>query len=47
MNPAIYYHPEAYSTAGPKLMGRNAARSAVVFRGLVWLAKLGLLEVRA
>lgn len=21
----IYYHPEAYSTAGPKLMGRNAA----------------------
>jgi glycosyltransferase involved in cell wall biosynthesis len=22
---AIYYHPEAYTTAGPKLMGRNAA----------------------
>ncbi|MBK6592275.1 MAG: hypothetical protein IPG23_05780 [Burkholderiales bacterium] len=22
---AIYYHPEAYSTSGPKLMGRNAA----------------------
>ena len=21
----IYYHPEAYSTSGPKLMGRNAA----------------------
>lgn len=25
MTAAIYYHPEAYSTAGPKLMGRNAA----------------------
>lgn len=25
MNPAIYYHPEAYSITGPKLMGRNAA----------------------
>ena len=25
MNPAIYYHPEAYTTSGPKLMGRNAA----------------------
>ena len=23
--PAIYYHPEAYTTSGPKLMGRNAA----------------------
>ena len=23
--PAIYYHPEAFSIAGPKLMGRNAA----------------------
>lgn len=22
---ALYYHPEAYTTAGPKLMGRNAA----------------------
>jgi len=22
---AIYYHPEAYTTSGPKLMGRNAA----------------------
>ena len=22
---AIYYHPEAYSIGGPKLMGRNAA----------------------
>ncbi|QLA18207.1 glycosyltransferase family 4 protein [Desulfolutivibrio sulfoxidireducens] len=25
MNIAIYYHPEAYSTTGPRLMGRNAA----------------------
>lgn len=25
MKAAIYYHPEAYTTCGPKLMGRNAA----------------------
>lgn len=25
MTAAIYYHPEAYTTHGPKLMGRNAA----------------------
>ncbi len=25
MSGAIYYHPEAYTTCGPKLMGRNAA----------------------
>lgn len=25
MSVAIYYHPEAYTTTGPKLMGRNAA----------------------
>jgi len=25
MNAVIYYHPEAYTTSGPKLMGRNAA----------------------
>ncbi len=25
MVPAIYFHPEAYTTSGPKLMGRNAA----------------------
>jgi glycosyltransferase involved in cell wall biosynthesis len=25
MSAAIYYHPEAYTTTGPKLMGRNAA----------------------
>jgi len=25
MTAAIYYHPEAYTTSGPRLMGRNAA----------------------
>ena len=25
MSAAIYFHPEAYTTGGPKLMGRNAA----------------------
>jgi len=25
MTAALYYHPEAYTTSGPKLMGRNAA----------------------
>lgn len=25
MSACIYYHPEAYTTSGPKLMGRNAA----------------------
>ena len=25
MSAAIYYHPEAYTTSGPNLMGRNAA----------------------
>ena len=25
MTAAIFYHPEAYTTTGPKLMGRNAA----------------------
>jgi len=25
VNPAIYFHPEAYTTSGPRLMGRNAA----------------------
>jgi starch synthase len=32
---AIYYHPDAYTTTGPKLMGRNAAGEAFL-RG--WLA---------
>ncbi len=25
MSACLYYHPEAYTTSGPKLMGRNAA----------------------
>jgi glycosyltransferase involved in cell wall biosynthesis len=34
MNPCIYYHPEAYSTSGPKLMGRHAAGESFL-RGFV------------
>ena len=30
MNSVIYYHPEAYTTSGPKLMGRNAAGESFV-----------------
>ena len=32
MTAAIYFHPEAYTTSGPKLMGRNAAGESF-FRG--------------
>lgn len=34
MSAAIYYHPEAYTTVGPKLMGRNAAGESFL-RGLL------------
>lgn len=34
MTTAIYYHPEAYTTSGPKLMGRNAAGESFL-RGFV------------
>jgi len=34
MTAAIFYHPEAYSTCGPKLMGRNAAGESFL-RGFV------------
>lgn len=34
MSTAIYYHPEAYTTSGPKLMGRNAAGESFL-RGFV------------
>ena len=34
MNPCIYYHPEAYTTSGPKLMGRNAAGESFL-RGFI------------
>jgi hypothetical protein len=49
MNPCIYYHPEAYTTSGPKLMGRHAAGESFL-RGFVqhahnqefWLQVAGL-----
>lgn len=34
MSAAIYYHPEAYTTRGPKLMGRNAAGESFL-RGFI------------
>jgi starch synthase len=34
MPAALYYHPEAYTTSGPKLMGRNAAGESFL-RGFV------------
>lgn len=34
MTVAIYYHPEAYSTDGPRLMGRNAAGKSFL-RGFI------------
>lgn len=34
MNAVIYYHPEAYTTSGPKLMGRNAAGESFL-RGFI------------
>jgi len=35
MTAAIYYHPEAYTTSGPSLMGRNAAAESFLrgFKG--------------
>ena len=30
MTAVIYYHPEAYTTSGPKLMGRNAAGESFI-----------------
>ncbi len=38
MTAAIYYHPEAYTTAGPKLMGRNAAGESFL-RGFLTYSK--------
>ena len=38
MNTAIYYHPEAYTTSGPKLMGRNAAGESFL-RGFLMHSK--------
>ena len=36
MTAAIYYHPEAYTTSGPKLMGRNAAGESFLRGFLVY-----------
>ncbi|QLA17391.1 glycosyltransferase [Desulfolutivibrio sulfoxidireducens] len=38
MDAAIYFHPEAYTTTGPKLMGRNAAGESFL-RGYLAYAK--------
>ena len=38
MTAAIYYHPEAYTTSGPKLMGRNAAGESFL-RGFLRYSK--------
>ena len=38
MNTAIYYHPEAYTTSGPRLMGRNAAGESFL-RGFIQYSK--------
>ncbi len=38
MTAAIYYHPEAYTTSGPKLMGRNAAGESFL-RGFLKYSK--------
>jgi alpha-maltose-1-phosphate synthase len=42
---AIYYHPEGYSIAGPKLMGRNAAGESFL-RGFFQHAKTAEFWVR-
>lgn len=38
MTAAIYFHPEAYTTAGPRLMGRNAAGESFL-RGFLAYSK--------
>jgi starch synthase len=39
MTAAIYYHPEAYTTSGPKLMGRNAAGESFLRGVLGWVSR--------
>ena len=41
---AIYYHPEAYTTSGPKLMGRNAAGESFL-RGFLSYSQTDAFEV--
>ncbi len=38
MTACIYYHPEAYTTTGPALMGRNAAGESFL-RGFLSYSK--------
>ena len=45
MNSVIYYHPEAYTTSGPKLMGRNAAGESFL-RGFFAYSKASELWVQ-
>ncbi|MFZ2854851.1 MAG: hypothetical protein WAZ34_12180 [Rhodocyclaceae bacterium] len=40
MTAAIYYHPEAYTTSGPRLMGRNAAGESFL-RGFLTHSRAG------
>ena len=47
MTTIIYFHPEAYTTSGPKLMGRNDSGESFL-RGCfayVWLVELSILKV--
>ncbi len=46
MTAAIYYHPEAYSTQGPRLMGRNAAGESFL-RGFLKYSKSSEFWVQA
>jgi len=46
MTAAIFYHPEAYTTSGPKLMGRNAAGESFL-RGFLSHGERGELWVQA
>lgn len=47
MTTIIYFHPEAYTTSGPKLMGRNDAEGSFLQGcfAYVWRVKLGILKV--
>ncbi|NBV89355.1 MAG: glycosyl transferase, partial [Betaproteobacteria bacterium] len=45
MSAALFYHPEAYSTSGPKLMGRHAAGESFL-RGFLQHAKQDQLWVQ-
>ena len=44
--PCIYYHPEAYTTSGPKLMGRNAAGESFLKGFLRYIQSSSFLSVQ-